>query len=536
MGESRSIPWEAVVSSQGALARYAELAAANASTPLVKRAADEAARLAEVQFDRPAIVKSLTDALAAFEAPPESLAAAASLADRETTLVITGQQPGFLGGPLFTLYKAAHAVVLARALASATGRRVVPAFWIHSDDHDLDETRGVSLADPKGELHRLAIDLGRGRPFLSDLAVPESAAELNERVKSLLPSGLDRERVLSLFLPRPGERFAAATWRVLLGLLGRQGLVVFEPDHLRPLLSRALGAVVRDARGGLERLAPVNSALRAAGLTPPFDDHDPAMLFERTPAGRERVHYRDGRFVLASGEELDPSSLASALDRHPSRFSAGVATRCAVEALALPVAATIRGPGELLYTPSAYAFLPSSARRRAPVEFPRFSATLVEPRAGSVLRQAGIPVSDFLLHGSQALDKVPPPAAHPAEGALDKLEHGIRETLSSLAEPLQQLDANLARPLEKTLATATSAVSALRARVRRSADEKSEIGLTRLHRAAVLLRPSGAPQERIFPAAPFLCQGLDDRLSRVLDAIPPFPAGHVWIELEPEPA
>ena len=61
-------------------------------------------------------------------------------------MVVAGQQPGFLGGPLYTLYKALTAI-LARKIEAASGRPVVPIFWVASDDHDFEEVRRTWLID-----------------------------------------------------------------------------------------------------------------------------------------------------------------------------------------------------------------------------------------------------------------------------------------------------------------------------------------------------------------------------------------------------
>jgi len=53
-------------------------------------------------------------------------------------VVVTGQQPGYLGGPLLTLFKIATAIELA-ARRSAAGQPTVPVFWSGDDDDDLAE-------------------------------------------------------------------------------------------------------------------------------------------------------------------------------------------------------------------------------------------------------------------------------------------------------------------------------------------------------------------------------------------------------------
>ena len=51
---------------------------------------------------------------------------------RGAAAVVTGQQVGLFLGPLFTIYKAASAVCVARALAAELGQSVVPVFWLQT--------------------------------------------------------------------------------------------------------------------------------------------------------------------------------------------------------------------------------------------------------------------------------------------------------------------------------------------------------------------------------------------------------------------
>ncbi len=62
-------------------------------------------------------------------------------------VIITGQQPGFMGGPLYTLYKIATTISLAK-LRSEKGHPTVPVFWAGDDDDDLVEAMTPTAWDP----------------------------------------------------------------------------------------------------------------------------------------------------------------------------------------------------------------------------------------------------------------------------------------------------------------------------------------------------------------------------------------------------
>ena len=67
--------------------------------------------------------------------------------------VVTGQQVGLFGGPLFTPFKAATAVARARQ-ATAAGEPHAAIFWLASEDHDFAEINHV-IFPARRELRRL---------------------------------------------------------------------------------------------------------------------------------------------------------------------------------------------------------------------------------------------------------------------------------------------------------------------------------------------------------------------------------------------
>src|SRR5262245_35216877 len=80
-------------------------------------------------------------------APAAARAAAESLVDSSTVAILTGQQAGLFGGPLFTFLKAATALQLAARIRREHGVPAVAIFWIDAEDHDWNEVRSCTVFD-----------------------------------------------------------------------------------------------------------------------------------------------------------------------------------------------------------------------------------------------------------------------------------------------------------------------------------------------------------------------------------------------------
>jgi uncharacterized protein YllA (UPF0747 family) len=124
-------------------ASVAPLFAGNPADALAWRATIE--RVHRAPHDRAALARLVSDQLAERGAPSEARRAAAELADPSAVCVITGQQAGLFGGPLYTLLKAVTAIQIARRVRAEHGVPALPVFWVDSEDHDWKEVRSASV-------------------------------------------------------------------------------------------------------------------------------------------------------------------------------------------------------------------------------------------------------------------------------------------------------------------------------------------------------------------------------------------------------
>src|SRR5262249_26378799 len=86
-----------------------------------------------------------------------SLANLEKLARGEGGAAGAGQPPAVLGGPLYGLHKTASAIGLAGEVLRRTGAACVPLYWMHGEDSDFAEIRGVTVADAGLELREFQL-------------------------------------------------------------------------------------------------------------------------------------------------------------------------------------------------------------------------------------------------------------------------------------------------------------------------------------------------------------------------------------------
>ncbi|MEO1365656.1 MAG: bacillithiol biosynthesis BshC, partial [Acidobacteriota bacterium] len=132
---------------------------------------------------RPEVARALGDANRSY-GHPRADELAAKLADPETRVVVTGQQPGLFGGPLLALSKTLAAIKHAEAL-EARGVPAVAVFWVATEDHDWAEIARATFLDRQGPTDlELGDDTEPLRP-VGRRALGASMPALAERAREL---------------------------------------------------------------------------------------------------------------------------------------------------------------------------------------------------------------------------------------------------------------------------------------------------------------------------------------------------------------
>ncbi len=297
-------------------------------------------------------------------------------------VVTTGQQPGLLGGPLYTLHKALTARALASAIERATGVRATAVFWAATDDADIDEARSAMMAAPGGVARFAGPALGvdgqvMGTRALGDVrvAVQAAIAAAGGDADPALVRALDEAYVAS-------QTVGGAYVALLRTLLEPLGVSVLDAWHAatRAAATPHLVRALVEASAGAKAVHARDAEIRAAGLTPQVAEVD----------GLSHV------FALSEGIKLR-IPLADAA-RHAGAaagsLSANVLLRPILEAALMPTVAYVAGPGELAYFAQATA-LADALGMRAPLGVPRWSGTVIEPQVARMLERRALTLEEL---------------------------------------------------------------------------------------------------------------------------------------------
>jgi bacillithiol synthase len=469
-----------------------------------------------------ALLQILADQQAGLPSSPARQAHWDTLAAGKAAVVVTGQQVGLFLGPLYSFYKAASAIAVARALQAESGVPCVPVFWLQTEDHDFAEIRTATVADGEGQTVRLELRDDRscddhscdgpshdGRISVAHRTLPAHVTELLDLAAQALADGPGAQEVLSLLRDsyRPGVGLATAFASLLASVFADEGLLVFNPRDARvaalasPLYRRCIESAVPLEAGLREREA----ALHAAGfdVQVPIREQGALVFFHREAATgpRFRIQRRQAGWNLAGTAETVPhEALVSLLAQEPLRFSTSALLRPILQDVLFPTAAYVAGPGEINYY-AQLGPLYADAGLVPPLLVPRGRFVVVDARTRRRLGQLGLSVRDIgtpahELH-AQLQDALPAGGSSPDDLRRSVAAH-IEPVVAQITSAVDLPGMNLQRAAERTRKSVAHALDRLITRYAHALLEQDTVTRRRLRDVELALFPTGVPQERFY--------------------------------------
>jgi bacillithiol biosynthesis cysteine-adding enzyme BshC len=467
------------------------------------------------------------------QAPAGARAEAAHLADPRTVVIITGQQAGLFGGPLFTLLKALTAMKLAHDIQRAHGVQVVPVFWIDAEDHDWPEVSSTTVLDAQFEPRTFALpDLkGAGALPIGRLTLDDNISRAINELRAALPDTEFRAALIDglqrAYRPGVGMTEAFATW--LEAVLGDRGLVVFDSsDPAAKPIAREIFTRELSTPGETARLAEkAGNALVAAGYHSQVTPHDGAVALFYLNNGRHAIRV-SGTQATVGERHTTLEALVREANEAPQHFSPNVLLRPIVQDTLFPTICYVAGPNELAYLGQLKEIY-HRFHVPMPLMYQRATATLVDSATLRFLTKYELPFEALQRQDEAALnqllqDQLPPMV----EQAITGVAASIEERMASVAAAVPQIDPTLEGAVQSTLGRMQHDLKTLHNKVIQAAKRRDETLRRQFHRTQALTFPHGQPQEREVGFAWFLNRFGPALVDRLLEDLP-LEMGRHWV-------
>lgn len=478
---------------------------------------EKLARLERTNYPREKLVALLFEQQQHYAPSPKILENIERLRNPKTVAVLTGQQVGLFSGSLYTIYKTASAIALAKRYKHEfPDYDFVPIFWLEGEDHDYDEVSSVTIL-VGNEIQTLRYNEKNytERKMLGRTRLSEGIEPFVSEVLSLLPTSDFKEELSSLIQTsyKQGETFLTAFAKLMGTLFKDDGLVFLSPDDAK------CKSLVKDVFIKEFETFPKNSE-EVIAQSASLEDEGYEVQAKVKPINFYWIDEQSKRWNLEainekyfqlkpSREEVLKTLLLETVHNAPEKLSANVILRPIVQDKAVPTLAYVAGPSEVAYLAQlkrAYQFFDVEM----PLVVPRASITIVEQKISKVFEKLGgecreARYEQFFCEKEGLLrEYISANSEINLEVLFENTEAEVKSSMQTLERSLKRLDATLSQTLETTQGKMLFQLGQLKEKAFRAQKQKQNEFLSQMEKCEANLLPLGKMQERAFNVLYFL--------------------------------
>ena len=478
----------------------------------------------------PRALDAIADLIAAQQqrrgAPAEALAAAARLRDPQTVAVVTGQQAGLFGGPLFTLLKALTAIQLAGTLRAQHGVSAVAVFWIDAEDHDWDEVKSCGVLDASLAHRTIAIGNPPGAQLepVARVRLDDSIGAALAELAATLPQTEFTAPLLDSLRAAyaPGTGMADAFGRWMESALGSRGLIVYNSADpaAKPLVAPVFAREIERAGETARLAAAMGDRMEARGYSAQVTPHPDTVALFHLNTGRQPIRIQ-GDSLLVGDDVRSKGVLLDCVREAPYEFSPNVLLRPIVQDTLFPTACYVAGPNELAYLGQLRQVY-AAFGVPMPLMTQRGTATLLDSNAARFLVRHDVQIEQLQAQDEALLNRLLESQLPPGvDVATQDLAALLQERMDQLAAKILQIDATLEGAARSALGRMQDDLKKLHGKIIQAAKRKDETLRRQFQHVQAQAFPGGHPQERAVGFVHFLNKYGPPLIDRLLEELPP---------------
>ena len=455
--------------------------------------------------DRALLVSVLNEQCSYFATGQKTRANVALLEKPSTYAVVTGQQVGLFGGPLYTVFKTITAIKLAdRLKAKYPQADFVPVFWVEGEDHDFAEMNNCGVLDAEGKSPRIEYLPGGEMPERNLGPIGELVFDATlEKTLGVLRAALQQSEFTDVLLEklqesyRGGRTFNQAFVSWMNHLFEDYGLVFISSNN--PTLKKVLSPIFIKEITEFPKTSQIVIA-QSAELEQKYHAQVKAKsinLFMFHKGGRYLIEPREHDFSLKGTRHfLQKDELLRIATETPELLSPNVILRSIAQDALLPTVAYIAGPSEVAYHAQLKPVYEHFGVSQ-PVIYPRASASFLEERLERIMEKYQLNVTEFFDDATSVATKV---SEQISEIKLDELFSNAtavgHDALNELRFGIKEIDPTLLGTLDGVKSKFDINLGVLKEKAVAAQKRRNEVALRQIERAAATLLPNGSMQER----------------------------------------
>lgn len=478
--------------------------------------------LAERSFMREELADHIADFMKPFPSSHKVKESIEKLRNKDSVVVIGGQQAGILTGPLYSIHKVISIVAFARQKEKELGVPVVPVFWIAGEDHDYAEVNHIYLQNQfqleKWTYPNKVMD----KRMVTDCVLNKQTCL--SWVQDIIETFGETDHTNSLIEQtekaiEQSETFVDFFAYIVMSLFKEQGLLLVDSGNrnFRKLEKEILSEQVKNVTKITASVEQQQIVLSQDGYSNTIDIAPTAAnLFYYDEEHYERILLEfDPEKGLFSGKDglisFSQEQLLQIASEQPEKLSNNVVTRPLMQETLFPTLAFIAGPGEISYWAELKTAFEEMNMKMPPI-IPRINITLLERDVESDIEELGLDLQQVLLHGtseekSSFINQV-------KDSNFDILftetKEQLRKNYELIEDQAKKEYRGLLQLLKKNESILLEQIAFMERKFEEELHLKHDVTLKKYEQINISLKPSGGPQERVWNIYYFLNKyGLD---------------------------
>ncbi|OGU18098.1 MAG: bacillithiol biosynthesis cysteine-adding enzyme BshC [Ignavibacteria bacterium GWB2_35_12] len=448
------------------------------------------------------------------------------LTNEKTLAIVTGQQVGFLGGPLYTLIKISTAINLAEKLNKIfTGFRFVPVFWIEDNDHDNLEASHATVYNADYDLRHLSCMEGiskQDRTCISERKLDKSILKTLDELSLILPDEKFKQEIIEKIKGKykPDKNWNDAFIKLLNSWFGDKGLLFIKASEARKsgLFKELILKELENVGQTQQIIQEVNGKIENNGYHIQAKSFEINVFLHESNQRYKIVKSKDDNNKFECGSNLfSIEELRKIADNEPHLFSPAVLLRPVFQDYILPTASYIGGPSEIGYSgqiKELYEYFDVPM----PAFLPRHSATLIDNHMLRFLEKQKLEPNYFTRKFNEIekslknilFDKE-------IEKVFEKAREQIKDNYEEIMTVTSKIDATLIRTGASACHKSLANLVWLEKKINSAQKRVNQIIYDKYKQASNYFFPEGTMQERMYSAINYMNVMGEEQFLKLID-------------------